>query len=291
MEPIKRTGKACTMDSGFCMSKGIVELKAKLGVFAQALIKKRGRYWPKGIPGDFIDEYFADKEIGSCDTLEVSFEGKRLFIHCIKEEKFVTKFMSTFGTLDEVPSHATSRTTRTGAQVHFKYPEPVSWHNKAKHWVDDHNQRRHSPIDLAESWKTQWWPHWQFSFFLSISEVNAANSRGRARGVIAEPVLIFQKKLAVALLENQLNNDGRIDDAVYRLLRLRSSISADHRLETRPNHTGKWEGFRWSKTKEKYQKLQCRSSVTCIKRVRTYCTCRKSVPMCQDCHLHHVMTL
>jgi hypothetical protein len=40
--PIARTGKACTMDSGFCILKGIVELKHLLDVFAQALIKKRG---------------------------------------------------------------------------------------------------------------------------------------------------------------------------------------------------------------------------------------------------------
>jgi hypothetical protein len=36
---INRTGKACTMDSGFCVLKVIVELEAKLGVFGQALLK------------------------------------------------------------------------------------------------------------------------------------------------------------------------------------------------------------------------------------------------------------
>ena len=147
------------MDSGFCVSKGIVELEAQLGIFGQALIKKRGRYWPKGVPGDAIDEYFADKEIGYSNTLEVEFEGKRMFIHCMKEEKYVTKFMSTVRTLDEVPTHGTFRRTQSGADIRFNYPEPMSWHNKSKHWVDDHNQWRHSPIDLAKVWNTpQWWP-------------------------------------------------------------------------------------------------------------------------------------
>ena len=41
-EPLKRQGKACTMDSGFCVAKEIVELEAQLGVYGQALIKKRG---------------------------------------------------------------------------------------------------------------------------------------------------------------------------------------------------------------------------------------------------------
>ena len=36
----------------------------KLGVFGQALIKKRGANWPNGMPGDQIDEHFAEKPIG-----------------------------------------------------------------------------------------------------------------------------------------------------------------------------------------------------------------------------------
>ena len=55
---IARQGKACTMDSGFCVSVGIVRLFERLGVYAQSLIKKRGRFWPKSVPGDQIDEHF-----------------------------------------------------------------------------------------------------------------------------------------------------------------------------------------------------------------------------------------
>jgi hypothetical protein len=107
--------------------------------------------------------------------------------------------MSTFGTLDKVPSHKTKQSTALGV-VEFCYPKPVSWHNQPKHWVDDHNQRRHAPIDLAEIWKTQWWPHCQFAFFLTISETNAANSRGRAKGISADPQLKFHKALAMCML-------------------------------------------------------------------------------------------
>ena len=39
------------MDSSFCVSKGIVEMYKKLGVFGQALIKKCGANLPKGVPG------------------------------------------------------------------------------------------------------------------------------------------------------------------------------------------------------------------------------------------------
>ena len=77
------------MDSGFCVSKGIVELEAKLGMYGQALIKKCGQYWPKGVPGDAIDEHFATKEIGATKTWKTEFKGKTMMIHCMEEEKYV----------------------------------------------------------------------------------------------------------------------------------------------------------------------------------------------------------
>ena len=58
--PIFGTGKAVVLDSGFCVAKGIVALEVKC-VFAGALIKKR-RYWPKGVPGDLIDEHFENMD-------------------------------------------------------------------------------------------------------------------------------------------------------------------------------------------------------------------------------------
>jgi hypothetical protein len=134
------------------------------------------------VPGDQINKHFADKAIGYCETLHVEIEGKQMFIHCMKEEKYATKFMSTFGVLDEVPTHKTRRTTAGGVVTEFCYPEPVSCHNQSKHWVDDHNQCRHAPVDLTESWKTKWWPHQQFAFFLQylrlMRQIRGAEQRG-----------------------------------------------------------------------------------------------------------------
>jgi hypothetical protein len=61
---IARQKKACTMDSGFCVSMGIVELEAIVRVYGQALIKQRGKNWTKGIPGTLINEYFCNKPLG-----------------------------------------------------------------------------------------------------------------------------------------------------------------------------------------------------------------------------------
>ena len=60
------------------------------------------------------------------------------------------------------------RTPAGDIDIHFSYPKPFLWHNKAKHWVDNYNQGMHSPIDLAQIWKTQWWPHQQFTFAMNM---------------------------------------------------------------------------------------------------------------------------
>ena len=67
-EPIFSTGKYVVLGSGFCVSKGITAL-LEFDVYDAALIKKR-KYWPKGVPGDAIEEYFADKDVNHVDMLE-----------------------------------------------------------------------------------------------------------------------------------------------------------------------------------------------------------------------------
>ena len=62
------TGKCVVLDSGFCVSKGITAL-LKFGVYAAALIKKN-KYCTKGVPGDAIDQYFADKDVTYVYMLE-----------------------------------------------------------------------------------------------------------------------------------------------------------------------------------------------------------------------------
>mmetsp|Transcript_12638 Transcript_12638/g.27240 ORF Transcript_12638/g.27240 Transcript_12638/m.27240 type:complete len:209 (-) Transcript_12638:539-1165(-) len=110
----KHFGKHVTMDSGFLVSRGIVDMEHKLSVYDQALIKKQGQYWSKGVPSDFIDDHFKDKAIGASETLDLTFEGKPFLIHCRKEEKYVIKIMSTHSALDKVMNHKTFRQTAGG---------------------------------------------------------------------------------------------------------------------------------------------------------------------------------
>jgi hypothetical protein len=75
-EPIHGSGKIVSMDSCFCVTAGIFALHDK-GVYGQALTKKRGRYRPKGVPGDHIDEQFKDKNVGEFDC---SSESLKLWV-------------------------------------------------------------------------------------------------------------------------------------------------------------------------------------------------------------------
>ena len=67
-DPIFSTGKCVVLDRGFCVSKGITAL-LEFVVYAAALIKKR-KYRPKGVLGDAIHQYFADKDVTYVDMLE-----------------------------------------------------------------------------------------------------------------------------------------------------------------------------------------------------------------------------
>ena len=162
------TGKVFTMDSGFCVSCVIVQLHLK-GVYGQALIKKRGRYWASFVPGDHIDDHFKDKRLGEVETLKQEIDGVPFYIHCQKDDGYVTKIMSTHGCISLVEDHETRRQSNDGSYVHFKYPQPISRHNWSKHWVDDANNCRHDTISLSDTWRTKYWPN--------VAETNAFSAR------------------------------------------------------------------------------------------------------------------
>ena len=110
-EPIFSTGECVVLDSGFFVSKGITAL-LEFGVCTAALIKKQ-KYWPKGVQGDAIDKYFADKDVTHVDILEAITEegtqGKAFKIFCFKKPEYVMKIMATWMTLEELDGSDTRR--------------------------------------------------------------------------------------------------------------------------------------------------------------------------------------
>ena len=55
----------CYNDSGFAVSMGVVEMERLMGVFGQSLVKKRGRHWPKGVPGDELTITWQTRRLGT----------------------------------------------------------------------------------------------------------------------------------------------------------------------------------------------------------------------------------
>ena len=124
-------------------------------------------------------------------------------MHCQKDDTYVTKIMSTHGILKQVDDH-TTYCYIDGEWKTFKYVEPMSRHNRSKHWVDDVNNKRHDPIGLEDVWATKWWPTRQFTFLFSVAEVNAVNLQAQGKKETADPQLTFCHNLAMDMLENEI---------------------------------------------------------------------------------------
>ena len=86
--PLHGTGKIVSMDSGFCVTVGILHLHEH-GVCGKILVKKRN-YCPKGCPGAQIDSYMEGKQLGFFKTLRQDMGGVPFNIHCIRDDRFVT---------------------------------------------------------------------------------------------------------------------------------------------------------------------------------------------------------
>ena len=76
------TEKVLVMNSGFCVSRGIDELKRE-GVYGASLIKNK-KYWPEGVPGATIDAHVEDKDVNHCEMLEASIDGLPFQVACMK---------------------------------------------------------------------------------------------------------------------------------------------------------------------------------------------------------------
>ncbi len=76
-KPIHGKGKIVTIDSGFCVTAGIIAMH-KHGVFGQMLIKKHRQNWPHHVPGNEIGNYFVEKELGSTTSYQQEIDGINL---------------------------------------------------------------------------------------------------------------------------------------------------------------------------------------------------------------------
>ena len=135
-------------------------------------------------------------------------------------------------------------------------------------------------IGMEDVWHTKWWPHRQFTFLCSVSEVNTFNSRARARRLPAESHLTFRRKFTRGMLKNKLDSEGQFPGSCdYTRKRSSGSPVPDHEIFTRPKFTGSWDltENKWSYVKKKYLKTRC-SGCSC--NLRSYCSSNKKATLC-----------
>ena len=116
----------------------------------------------------------------------------------------MTMLMSNYGMLERT-GDTWSRSWKIGLNSHhvtFKYPELVYCHYKNRYHVDNHNNRRHQPIGLEETWATKFWPHHVFAFLLVVAEGNAYLLNKHYRDDAEDSVLAFRRALATELINN-----------------------------------------------------------------------------------------
>ena len=89
----------------------------------------------------------------------------------------------------------------------FNYPEVVGNHFLYRHSVDDHNNKRHSPISLEVVWGTKYWPNHVFAFLLAVTEVNVNLSARYFGGMRQIGQIEFKKLLAKTLIFNSYYDD------------------------------------------------------------------------------------
>ena len=78
-------------------------------MYAGALIKKRC-YWPKGFPGDLIDNHFEDKDIGDVGMIEARTQDNKSFrIFFMKDPDYVMTILASCMKLDELEGAKTRR--------------------------------------------------------------------------------------------------------------------------------------------------------------------------------------
>ena len=159
----------------------------------------------------------------------------------------------------------------------FKYAEPLSRLNRAKHWVDDVNNRRHAPIGLEEMWRTKWWPNRQFTFLLSVAKVNSVQARARGRNEVAEGTLTFWRQLAMQMLKNKI---GVVAAPSPRRVWTRTSTDHVHRKQKKNEGTWNYTTRRFTRRKTEYIHHPCSE---CGKTTRNYCQCDPGRALCAMC--------
>ena len=91
------TGRYVVLDSGFCVLKGLIQLRKK-SFFAFDITKKR-RYWTYMVPGKDMEDHFGGVEMGETDAIQGNVDDIIYNVWCKKEPIYMVRMMATGGRL------------------------------------------------------------------------------------------------------------------------------------------------------------------------------------------------
>ena len=283
------TVRYIVLNSGFCVLKGIIELR-KNGLFGCALIKNR-RYWPAGVPGDAMQQFFDADGVTVWDNHAIAgtMDGVAHHLWGMKEPDYVMRMMSSGGPLTVYPTckEAVCKWMEDGIEVirRFRYTCPFDWHFHYRHTADNHNNLHHGLPTVEDSWITQRWEVQVFSFVLAISKVNAFLALWYftfAKGTIdgCPTLIVFCQCLAWQLIRNSWIAAEEMSAGL-------EGITSVHRMQVAPNHAKVYPNWQWVCTAvARHQQYRC--TYGCGKKIRTYCACSPGTWVCYQCFLDHV---
>ena len=303
---IWRTRRVVAMDSGFGVLPVLVELK-KRDLYGTIVLKKHGRYWPRGCPGGSARALLKHAPIGTVKIKEELDKG--FYILAFREARFISITAHSYGEKKELcdrERYRYSDPADTGGRrelVRVKYPKVLDEYYATRHCVDDNNNHRMArhAID-ADGWRTRKWEHRQFAYILATAEANAKLmydylARKSHDKIEALPGSEFRRRLVSSLLSPNVYSSqvlsrrtraGRSkDDNGSKSSPSKVLLdSAVHLEMVKPDYCGKYDrdSRTWTKVAGKYSPSRCSVS-GCSARSRIYCKCIVGKILCRA-HLH-----
>ncbi len=297
-ETIHHTGRKVVMDSGFCVSEGLVQLRKK-GLFGCMVVKKK-RYWPKGVPGDDVIAHMLEKEVGAAAVAELEWNKQAIRLFAVREPDYVFQMISTFGVSDASVTPRV-RYWQADGQTIFKtifYPIPVDQYYLFRHSIDDNNNSRQGRHSIEAAWGTHNWAHRQLCFCISVSEVNSKYAYEAFYEDQSPPTMVqFRRTLAQQLILYAMALQKPSPTSTPPVRRKKSTVTLTHDLVKIPPFCGRPVDGEWTKAKTEFSQHRCqgKSCMSASGKTKTktsyHCTCSKSLALCHGCysiHLHEV---
>lgn len=279
-ETIRGQGRRVIMDSAFCVMSAVVAL-FKTGIYCSTVAKKRA-HWPRHVRGDEVLQHMAGKPVGQLHCRRGTLDGIVFNLFAVNHQRYTFMLISTYGSTLLDPEERRVY-DREGNYFSFRRNEPITDYYRARHAVDDHNHLRQGQrVSLERAWGSKFWENRQLAFVISATLTNAQLAYNHfVAAKHGKPQLNaddFKLKVATELIRAW---EEREKDET--LAAKRAKRRSGHALVNIPKH----QGATTKTTRTPYQQVRCKGA-GCNNRVRTHCSCDRSLALCCSCFSLHV---